>query len=228
MQGLELEAPREDSELYTSMGDEVDEFRPVFTGDIFGFDDGRLVIILQHPCALRRDGATLVDRILVAAVCDAIKPPRSWKGHYRLMPLPGLSVPREALVADFTLIDIVRPEELESAKRYAILSQVGVNLLLQRWIHHNTRALVDSSTINDVTIGPFDEADLSADWLRDCAGAALDRSESAKALDEWFSYRTSKKSPSRRETLANSQARSGLRAEFRRALRDRIDSTSVA
>lgn len=150
-------------------------------------------MILQHPCALRADGIHLVDRVLVASVCEVAKMPKSWSGHYRLMPLPGLKGPDLCLVADFTLIEIVSPSDLEAANRIAILSQVGVNLLLlQRWIRHNTRAVVRSSTISDEMIGPYDEAHLTADWLRGCSEAGLDPSESIEALDDWLGFRERK------------------------------------
>lgn len=224
MSGLELEAPRDEAELYTSLGEDVDEFRPAFTGDVLEFDDGRLVVIMQHPCAMRADGVRLVDRVLVTLVREVPKLPKDWLGHYRLMPLPGLEGPDTRFVADFTLIEIMSPEELGSAKRVAILSQTGVNLLLQRWIHHNTRAIVKASTVNDVTIGPYDEADLTADWLRECAEAHLDPDGSTKALEEWLSHRERKRAPTRREALADAQARSGVRADLRRALKDRVNS----
>lgn len=227
MPTLELEAPREDSELYTSLGEDTDEFRPAFTGDVFELGDGGLAMVLQHPCAMRTDGVNLVDRVLVASVREVPRMPKDWRGHYRLMPLPGLKGPDVRLVADFALIEIMSPDEIGSARRIAILSQVGVNLLLQRWVHHNTRAIVKSSTINEVTIGPYDEADLTAEWLRECSDARLDLGESIKVLDEWLSHRDRKEAPSRREALADGQARSGVRADLRQALRERLASASA-
>ena len=58
--------------LYRARGDEVNEYRPVFTGDVFTkvrtFSPAtekwklRDVVVVQHPCALRDDGVNLAHR----------------------------------------------------------------------------------------------------------------------------------------------------------------------
>lgn len=227
MADSELEAPRTAADLYTSLGGEVDEFRPLFTGDVFEFEGGRRVMVLQHPCAMRGDGLNLADRVLVAEISALPELPARWTGHFRLMPLPALNDPDGRFAGDFTMIEILAPKDFETGKRIAILSQIGVNLLLQRWIHHNSRAIVRTSTINDVTIGPYDEADLTAEWLRECYEVGLDPTDSLKTLDAWLSHRSGKKEPSRRESLADSQARSGVRAGLRQLLRDRVASVAA-
>lgn len=125
-------------------------------------------------------------------------------------------------MADFTRIAILDPDELEQGRRIAIMSQFGVNLLLQRWVHHNSRAIVRTSTIDEVTVGPYEEADLTAEWLADSVGAGMNRAESLTELDDWLGGSDVEKALSRRDLLTVSQARSSVRAALRRELRDRV------
>lgn len=99
-----LEAPGTDvtpeyESLYRARGDEVVAQRPIFTGDVFfdvvveGEDETRHVLILQHPCVIRR-GVELTPKLLVAEVAPAaILPPSHWgTKFYRQLPLAELTV----------------------------------------------------------------------------------------------------------------------------------------
>jgi len=76
-----LEAPGTDeapefSSLFRARGDEVVAQRPIFTGDIFfdvtveGEGSAKNVIVLQHPCVIRR-GIELTPKLLVAEVAGS-------------------------------------------------------------------------------------------------------------------------------------------------------------
>lgn len=71
------------------------------------------------------------------------------------MPLPEL-VPtatsgRRHQAAFFDELYLVAPDDLVPEKRVACLSQTGVNLMLQRWINHNSRAVVPTGTYQEVS-----------------------------------------------------------------------------
>ncbi len=69
---------------------------------------------------------------------------------------------------------IVSPDQLQQAKRIACLSQFGVNLLLQRWIQHNSRVVVPTEKIDEATVSQFDEADLIEPDLHRCGLAPFE------------------------------------------------------
>lgn len=174
----QLEAPESLDALYLSRGDEVCAERPVFTGDVYSAlpskglaSDGLppMFVILQHPCALRVDGVSLVPRILVAEVGQREPLPlTSWNGSYRIMPLPRLR-PNAGdsghFCAYFPKLLVIAPEDLVRYERIACLSDVGVNLLLQRWVNHNSRVVVETFRFLEVTAGPLAEAEIQEEWV---------------------------------------------------------------
>src|SRR3954447_22221211 len=93
-----LEAPGTDeapeySSLYRARGDEVVAQRPIFTGDIIfdvpviGEDESKNVLVLQHPCVIRR-GLILTPKLLVAEVRpEGVQRPSRWDRVPRQMPL---------------------------------------------------------------------------------------------------------------------------------------------
>ena len=77
------EAPAYQS-LYRARGDEVAAQRPLFTSDVFfdvnveGEEQTRNVVVLQHPCVIRK-GIELTPNLLVAEVASAaVLPPSQW------------------------------------------------------------------------------------------------------------------------------------------------------
>lgn len=217
----ELECPATPDDLYRSRGDEVEPLRPEFTGDVFSGVQiaGRSIdaMILQHPCALR-NGPALLDRILVAEVTTYHKV-SDWNGHTKVMPLPDLKQDGKHFAANFKEPWLVTPADLDNAERIAILSQRGVNLMLQRWVFHNSRATVETSAYNTATLGQFDEADLTEEWrqIRVDQGVDDDTAVIAEA-DEWFggNHTTGE---SRRLALGNPQDRSSIQRDMKKHLK---------
>jgi hypothetical protein len=230
----QLEAPGSDGapewhSLYRSRGDEVAEQRPVFTGDVFfdvplaGADAAKNVIILQHPCAIRRDGVELMARLLVAGVNpSSILVPSKWAGgHYRQLPLAALRPGQEPedYAAFFTRHHLATPDELAEGKRVACMSQVGINLLLQRWVHHNSRAVIPTQQYQQVSAPQFEEADLVEDWCLEREDDGIPLPTAAREIDWWLSERA-EEGISRRDRLNDEQLRSQVRQEMRAHLRE--------
>jgi hypothetical protein len=63
----ELETPDDQESIYLASEEDVGEYRPTFTGDVYRISREHLVMILQHPCALRRN-VDLHPRLLVTPV----------------------------------------------------------------------------------------------------------------------------------------------------------------
>lgn len=161
----ELETPDDPESIYLARLEDVGEHRPTFTGDIYRLGDGRMVMILQHPCALRH-GVDLHPRLLVAPVRpDSLR--SNWaRAPFGTMPLPKL-IDGQDHSADFINLELIDSPTLPTCERIAVLSQSGVNLVMQRWVYHSTRLAVPTHTYSDSTVGPFDEADLIEEWVTD-------------------------------------------------------------
>ncbi len=238
MAGHDLEAPAGDEpshweELYRARADEVMPYRPVFTGDVFRSvsvgptgEHTSDVIVLQHPCALRTNGVDLnPSGVLVAEVrpYQYLKVSQ-WGGHTKRMPLPGVLPEGDDpghRAAHFDALHVVTPDRL--VERVCCMTPFGVNLLLQRWVNHNSRVIVPTFQYNEVISGVFEEADLVEEWCEDRADAlgedeaAAIRSAATEAVT-WL-----REAPNggkmRQELLRDPQQRSQIRKDMRAAIK---------
>lgn len=225
--------------LYYSRGDEDSVYRPVLTGDVYdglflpgstGTEKNRTVIILQHPCSMRTNGMDLVWHILAAEVTRH-KPltPQEWTdGYFRLMPLPGLhpedTSGRRDQAANFVNLYTLTPAQLESATRVASLSEFGIDLLLQRWVHYSSRVIVPTFQFQEATAGFYMEAELLEEWCE-----ALSDGKDLKAIREsgaecmtWL--REDRDGHTYQDMLRNAQTRSTVRREIRKEIKRRLEN----
>lgn len=222
------EAPNWDS-LYRARGGDVVVYRPIFTGDVFanihvvGEQKAKSVIVLQHPCAIRIDGVTLAPKLLVAEVQNyQLVQPSLWAGKfYRVFPLAALTeTSNSCYAAVFSEHHLVTPRQLDVESRIACLSQKGVNLLLQRWVHHNSRVVVPTHIYQDSSGPQYEEAEIIENWCTERADDGIDRLTATSEIDSWLSDR-SVTGVSPRDSLQDAQHRSAIRQAVRRHLRDR-------
>lgn len=220
------EAP-EYSSLYRARGDEVITQRPVFTGDVFfgvpviGEEEPKNVLVLQHPCVIRR-GLVLIPKLLVAEVRpEGVNRPSRWARVPRQMPLAELIVdgtpPHYA--AFFVDHQLVTAESLDLNRRVACMSQQGVNLLLQRWVHHNSRMIAPTHEYHNVTSPQYEEADIIEEWCIDREEDGRSPDEAMAEIDTWLTGDRSPASP--RARLEDPQQRSAIRREVRARLRSK-------
>lgn len=238
----DLEFPERDGrlnpdELYLARGaEEISPCRPYLIGDVFGgvsFPNGmggekkRRVGILQHPCSMRKDGVNLRDSILVAKVSrrNALTIDEWAGGYFGIMPLPELEEsdnPKHRNHAiDFNELCTVSPEQLETADRIASLSTIGVNLLLQRWVHYLSRVVVPTLTFNEATLPFYEEADLIEEW---CEESTTDKTadiirEAGLACMGWLRAER-QGGRTYQEMLKDPQSRSSVRKAMRTELRN--------
>lgn len=236
MPDVVLETPRPLDTMYMSRGEEVDPYRPLFTGDVYmregaHGDDASIVIILQHPCALRIRGVDLVPNILVATVGRSDKHRSDWnKESMRVMPLPDLLGDGAAYSADFVDIRIISSDDFGPLwKRIAILSELGVNLLSQRWVHHNSRVIVKTITYNEESAGPFHEADLAAEWCMSLDGHQ-ENSVNLSLEDQFHNWIRQPwgdgTATTRQQLLDDPQQRAAVRRALTEEIRNRLSKAS--
>nr|MBM4732589.1 hypothetical protein [Prescottella equi] len=216
MVDIRLETPQSSDALYLALGDDVDAFRPGFTGDVYEHKQLGLLMLLQHPCAMRK-GLQLHPRLLAATVSPAEGLRSDWhKSPYTLMPLPRLLDSRDHS-ASFIDLMLVTPDDLERSRRIATMTQVGVNLCLQRWVHHNSRVVIPTITFAEQTLGPFEEADLAQDWAAERESLSI--AEAFAEFDSWIRDSPDGSARTRQAMLGDPQCASAVRREARAHLK---------
>lgn len=228
----DLEPPSGDAPhwdvLYLARGqNEIVRHRPFFTGDVFTDvpvqaprtePKVKTVMVIQHPCAMRPDGAALAESILVAEVRRfPILPPDKWDTSGKLMPLPDLFADvtsgRRHQAALFDNTFHVHPSDLVS--RIACLSPRGVNLLLQRWVYHSSRVIVPSSDFNAAVSPVFEQADIIEEWCEIAMAGGRSLDEATKDAHAWL--REVEGSLTREKALQAPERRAPIRRQARAA-----------
>lgn len=218
--------------LYRARGEEVMRHRPIFTGDVFekivvqdiGATKQKTIIVLQHPCALRSDGVRLHSRLIVAELRNhKIIPPEDWvSGHFAKMPLPELvtraTSGKRHQAAFFDELYLASSDALELDNRIACMSQSGVNLLLQRWVHHNSRVIVPTFNYHSETSPAYEEADLIEEWCEERESQSETLLDAMTEAVQWMRQR-SDSGVTYQQMMKDPQTRSVVRQRMRAELR---------
>jgi len=181
-------------QLFRARGNEVNPLRPPFTGDVYrevviaGAEASGIVMLLGHPCSMRKDKGRLRDHFLVAAVYRHEPVPASaWvDGHFAKMPLPELVEAGELYVADLEEIGRTSAQEIASGARIACLSDYGVNVLQQRLVWYMTRLEVPTHTFHEAFAHTLEEADLLEDWNDTVCSAGLSDEKSTERFEAFL------------------------------------------
>lgn len=212
---MSLEPAADPERLYLAVGDDVNDARPIFTGDIFreieipGVGTAPAIVI-AHPCSIRGREGALQDRIPVAAVAEhQSHPAKNWSsGFYDRMPLPGLPLDGPFHVAKLAMFGLASTNELVGAERVGCLSEPGINQLQQRLVFHLTRLEVPASKFQEAFDHTYEEAELLENWATDLAD--ID-DQPAASFETWIR----EGSPSRQERLLDHAERAPVRRELR-------------
>lgn len=217
----ELENPPRADSVLIAIGDEADAFRlrPLMTGDVLRREDGTLVALVQHPCAIRSNGVTLLERLLTCEVVplnpDGVRSSWAKEPFYR-MSLTQFDPPVQI---DFRRPVVLASSEAQQLPRVALMDRAGVNLLMQRWVHHNTRFVAKTVAYDEMCAGPHAEVDLTYEALADLVDAGMDEAEALAAVDEFLGRPLSAaKDDTWRDRLKDPQNHSAAR----RALDDHV------
>lgn len=202
-----LEVPEDYFSLYQARGQECREMdsRPAFTGDVFKDVNGDSWAIVQHPCTF----SNASDQLLVAKVEEGALPnSHQWRDSSKRMYLP--EVEEANLIIRFDALMVKSTKAIDLSARTVILSNFGVNLLLQRWIHNNARVVVKTATIHESTSDVFEETDMMFDAEQTFVEAGLDAGTGWDLVAKWLSSEKKK----RRKELKDPQMRPKLRVEL--------------
>lgn len=220
-----LESPTSAGELYYACGEDTPIGRPHLTGDILtelelpGLEDGAgFAILLTHPCAMRKDGVHLADKIFAARV----RPYQEvrldlWSiSHFKVMPLPGLDLVSGAdPAALFNEASLVRSDNVLRSKRVACLSEYGINLLQQRLVYHLTRFAVPTSKLHGASAQVFREVELQEEWVTRAIERNEDHLIARQNFHAWLRSTEGAEQPTRQARLADAQQAAGVRREMR-------------
>lgn len=218
------------SSLYLAQGDEIVSGRPFLTGDVFKevqLEPGstkrpRMIMVLQHPCSMRRDGIKLRSKLLVARL-DKVKSwsEADWQANYGYMALPGLEVEApegKVWAVNFNELYTVSPDQF--TRRASILSNLGINILLQRWVHFSSRVLVPTTDFQVATEPFFEETELIESWCEEFNAESSEEVENAsRDCLNWLREKSGAQ-PSRQDRLKIPEERSSVRREMNQYIRD--------
>ncbi|MEV4915438.1 hypothetical protein AB0K47_01165 [Streptomyces tirandamycinicus] len=225
----EMERPQDPADLYYACGDDIVSARPTLTGDVFDSvavpdTDGSIrqitVMVLDHPCSLRVDGVNLAQRLTVAEVLPVQG--TQWNGSFNRMflpePYPQAEGRAKPCAAFFDACYHVSPEQLDDGTRIACLSHFGINLLLQRRVHHFSRVVVPTFQFQEANAGVYEEADLIEEWCTEREDDEVKHLEATAECVDWL--RESVPDGRRRQQLLHEpQHRSTVRKEMRARLK---------
>lgn len=191
-----LDTPGDEDALYLDRGQPVDSMRPVMTGDVFdgptipGCSAHALVIVLSHPCSLRR-GVDLVDSVQalpIARYHDVSV--AAWERHVRVMPLPNMLLTGDHFAARLTEFGMVPANQLNLDHRRCTLSERAVVLLQQRFFHNQSRVKVPLERLFEASAPVFEEVALWERWNDDRARPRVEAGDDREAVlnDEGHSF----------------------------------------
>lgn len=232
-----LDSPVDAEEIYLDRGGDIDPYRPVCQGDIFldveipGLDRGHGVMVIAHPCVMRAGPRLRPKATVIPVVAYERVPFESWPtSHLRVFPLPALdpSQPDRAHAARFDEFGTVPTDALDLDRRVAMLSQRGVLLLQQRFIHSVSRAEIPLSILLEASAAVFEELELQENWnLTFVAPRAESRQQAgellateSQAFDEVML--SGPDGANLRERLQVPAARAEVRRAVNQAIRERI------
>jgi hypothetical protein len=160
-----LEKPRSVADLYMAVGDDVSPARPVLPGDVFeavdiGLDHDGFVLLVAHPCSMRRGAGQLRPRIAAAPIRNHGNPPlEAWpERDFNWFPLPEVFEVGRA--ASFLELGSARSEDLLRERRIVSLSEYGIYVLQQRFVHSLTRVVVGLDRLGEASAHVLAECEL--------------------------------------------------------------------
>lgn len=233
-----LDAPAEREEIYLARTEDVDPYRPICQGDIFldveipGLDPAHGAMVIAHPCVMRA-GPRLRPKVTVIPVVTYDRVPlANWPSqHLRVYPLPELDParPDQDYAARFDEFGTVSADELQLDRRAAMLSQRGVLLLQQRFIHSHSRAEIPLNVLLEASAAVFEELELQENWNLTFVAPQVEVGGSLPELlvTEAEAFDQIMLTPSKGSTLRGRLQLPAARAEVRRAVNQAIRERST-
>lgn len=223
--------PDGEDDLYLAHAGDVEPYRPFLQGDVFrgiaipgvGLDHDAAMVI-THPCSMRR-GPELLPRIQMIPVIAYEKVPfDKWPlGHIRVFPLPNLESNGRHFAASFLETGMVSSTDLVPGRRIAMLTEKGLLLLQQRYVHYLTRAVMQLASLQAVCEHVLIEAELHEDWCADltpprvASGECLEAALAAEAAD-FLAFITEGNDPTLQKKLEDPLQQADVRRRVRQEI----------
>jgi hypothetical protein len=214
------------------------------TGDVFagveipGVGEHELLMVISHPCTMRR-GPDLQPKMQAVPVVEYQQVPfERWvDGHVRVMPLPRLlsDEPDRPMAARLSEFGMVQTAELGLQARRACLSELGVALTLQRFFYCLSRVHVKVKTIATSAQANMEEAELQEEWNEVIGSARVERGdqldvvlrEETQALYDVLEQPGPRPDTKLRDGLAEPAERAGVRRLVANARAQRVAELDV-
>jgi len=177
-------------------------------------------MILSHPCSLRTDGVRLIQRVQALPVVSSTEIPiGGWKGNYRVMPLPELRGNDTPHVAKLTEFGMVSADDLDLDHRICALTEIGIELLQQRFFHNQSRVKVELPTLHKQAAPMFVEIELWTQWNEAYAEPRIEQGEDRNDVlqQEGYAFDQVMRRPIQNDlTMRDALKQEHFRAEVRR------------
>jgi hypothetical protein len=144
----------------------------------------------------------------------------------KVMPLPELLESDEHFAINYELCGRVQSSVLQEAERLACLDPLGICLLLQRLVHHQSRAVIPTRTFHQSCAAVFEEVELAEEWIGTARAVGEDTELAAEEFHELL------RAPrdgevTLQEALQEPSRRAYVRRTIRAAMKDRFGVESV-
>lgn len=143
-------------------------------------------------------------------------------GFFDRSPLPDLYSNGEMYVVLLDEIGKYPSADVDLGRRTACLSQFGINLIQHRLVHHLTRLVVPTRTLQEAFSYTYDEADLLEEWNETLGASGVPLSVATVRFDAFL------QSPSGGTTLQKLLRDSQTRVTVRNACRKEARSQAAA
>lgn len=234
----DLAVPQDAAALYLARGSEVEALRPLMQGDVLDGvdipglgDEPGLAMVLTHPCTMRTSGGALKDHLSMARVQphSSIGLASWFAGYFGMMPLPSLRPEEDTLAfaVDFEAAGPAATHEMNLGGRIACLSEYGIVVLEQRFVHHLTRAEIELPVFHKQVAPNLEEASLMEEWLVELVDDPASQTEVTNQTQDFDNFLSQPSDAPLRSALRDPMLRADVRRQVRQEIQRRLETNQI-
>jgi hypothetical protein len=148
-------------------------------------------------------------------------------GYFGMMPLPSLRPDEDNrdFAVDFEAVGPVATEDIVREGRIACLSEHGILVLEQRYVHHLTRAEIELPVFHEQVAPNLEEASLMEEWLVELAATAASDMDVANQTKDFDNFLSQPLGAPLRRALRDPMLRADVRRQVRQEIQRRLETT---